>query len=69
MVFLVLDLAKLKTKSKACNILVLKCLGHVEFNRVMIMTPESITKLRLVWHNALAKDSLESFLSFSFPFI
>ncbi len=45
MVFVVLDLAKLKTRSEAFNILVLKCLGLVEYGRVMIVTPKPIIKL------------------------
>jgi hypothetical protein len=44
-VFIVSNLVKLKTKSKTCNILVLECLGLVEFNRIMIMTPMPIAKL------------------------
>jgi hypothetical protein len=43
--FLVPNLAKLKTRNEACNILVLKCLGLVEFNRVVIVTPKLITKI------------------------
>ncbi len=45
MVFFVLDLAKLKTRSEACNILVLKCLSLVEYGRIMIVTPKPIIKL------------------------
>jgi len=44
MVFLILDLVKLKTKNKACNIFALKCLGYVEFNKVMIMAHKPIAK-------------------------
>jgi hypothetical protein len=63
--FLVLDLAKLK-RSEVCTILVLKCLGPIEYDRVMIMT--SNNKIRVwLWHNALTKDSLKS--SYFFPFI
>ncbi len=45
MAFFVLNWAKRRTRNEACNILVLKCLGPVEFNRVMIVTPKPITKL------------------------
>ncbi len=45
MAFFVSDLAKLKTKSEACIILVLKCLGLVESNKVVIVTPMLITKI------------------------
>jgi hypothetical protein len=45
MVFLVSNLAKLRTRSETCNILVSECLGHVEFNRVVIVTPMPIAKL------------------------
>ncbi len=46
MAFFVLDLAKLKTRSETCNILVLLCLGAVEFSRIVIVTPMPIMKLR-----------------------
>jgi hypothetical protein len=42
--FFVPYLAKLRTR-KTCNILVLKCLGIVESNRVMIVTTRPIAKL------------------------
>jgi hypothetical protein len=42
--FFVPYFVKLRIKSKTCNILVLKCLGLVEFNRIMIMTPMFIAK-------------------------
>jgi hypothetical protein len=42
--FFVPCFVKLRIKSKTCNILVLKCLGLVEFNIIMIMTPMSIAK-------------------------
>lgn len=45
MAFFLSDLVKLETKRKACNILILKCLGYAESNRVMIMTPRPIAKL------------------------
>ncbi len=45
MAFLVSNLAKLKTKSEVCIILVLKCLGLDESNKVMIVTPMPITKI------------------------
>ncbi len=65
MVFLVVDLAKLR-RSEVCTILVLKCLSPIEYDRVTIVT--SNNKIRVwLWHNALTKDSLESF--YLFPFI
>jgi len=42
-VFLVLDLAKLR--SEVCNILVLKRLGPIEYDKVMIVTSNPVTKL------------------------
>ncbi len=45
MVLFVSDLAKLRTRNEACNVLVLKCLGPVESNRVLIMAPKPIVKL------------------------
>ncbi len=44
--FFVPYLTKLKTKSETCNILVLECLGLIEFSRIMIVTPMPIMKLR-----------------------
>jgi len=44
--FLVLDFARLGTRSEACNIFVLKCISCIEPNRVMIVTPMPIAKLR-----------------------
>jgi hypothetical protein len=64
-VFLILDLAKLKTNSEVCNILVLECLGLVESNKIIIVTLGPITKLRF-GHNPIANNSLESFLFFFF---
>lgn len=45
MVLFVSDLAKLRTRNETCNVLVLECLGHVEFNRVLIMALKLIVKL------------------------
>ncbi len=45
MALFVSNLAKLRTRSEACNILVLKCLGLVEFSRVVIVTPKPMAKL------------------------
>ncbi len=42
---LVVGPTRLETRSEACNILVLGCFGHVEPNRIMIVTPKPITKL------------------------
>jgi hypothetical protein len=33
------------SRSETCNILELKCFGHVEPSRIMIMTPKFIMKL------------------------
>jgi hypothetical protein len=44
-VFFVSNLAKLRTRSEARNILVLKCLSLVEFSKVVIVTPKPIAKL------------------------
>jgi hypothetical protein len=44
--FFVLDFARLGTRSEACNILVLECIGCVEPSRVVIMTPKPIAKLK-----------------------
>jgi hypothetical protein len=68
MAFLVLDLAKLSIKSKACNILVLKCLDHVESNKVMIMTPRPIAKLRVGLAQCPSKGLLGMFLIFFLSF-
>jgi hypothetical protein len=43
--FFVSDFAKLRTRNEKCNILVLECLGPIEFSIVMIMTPKPIVKL------------------------
>jgi len=43
--FFVSDLAKLQTRSEACDILVLDYLSPIESNRVMIMTPKPTMKL------------------------
>ncbi len=45
MAFFVSYLAKLRTRSETCNILVLDYLSIVESNRVVIMTPMPISKL------------------------
>ncbi len=45
MVFFVPYITKLKTRNEACNILVLECLGIVEYDRVVIVTPRPIAKL------------------------
>jgi hypothetical protein len=45
MVLFVSSLTRLRTRSETCNILVLGCLGCVEPNRIMIMTPKPIVKL------------------------
>ncbi len=50
------------------HILVLKCLSFVEFSILMIVTPMLTTKF-WTWHNALANDSLEIFLFFSFRLV
>jgi hypothetical protein len=44
-VFLVLDLVKLRTRNEYCNIFILECLGFVESNIIMILTPRPIVKL------------------------
>jgi hypothetical protein len=44
--FLDPDLAKLRIRNEACNILVLECLGLVESSKVVIVTPRPTTKLR-----------------------
>ncbi len=42
--------------SEASNILILSCLGHVELNRILIIT-HAYSKIRVwFWHNALARD-------------
>ncbi len=45
-VFLILDLVLLRTRNEYCNIFVLKCLGFVETNIVMIVTSRPIVKLK-----------------------
>jgi len=45
-VLLISSFTRLGTRSETCNILVLGCFGHVEPNRVMIVTPKPIIKLR-----------------------
>ncbi len=45
MAILILSFTRLGTRSETCNILVLKCLGHVEPNSVMIVSPKPIMKL------------------------
>ncbi len=48
------------TKSEACNILVLRCLCRVEPNRVVILTPQAYSEVRVQpWHNNLASDPHE----------
>jgi len=42
---LISSFIRLGTRSESCNILVLRCLGHVEPNRVVIVTPKPIMKL------------------------
>ncbi len=46
MVLLISSFTRLGTRSEARNILVLRCLGHVEPNRVVIVTPKPIMELR-----------------------
>jgi hypothetical protein len=42
---LITNFTRLGTRSETCNILVLRCLGHVERNRVVIVTCKPIMKL------------------------
>jgi hypothetical protein len=44
-VLLVSDLIRLRARSETYNIFVLRCLGHVEPNIVVIITPKFIAKL------------------------
>ncbi len=45
MALLISSFTRLGTRSETCNILVLRCFGHVEPNRVVIMTLKPIMKL------------------------
>jgi len=50
---------RLGTKSEACNILVAGCLCRVEPNRIVIVTPQAYSEVRVwVWHNNLVRDPM-----------
>jgi hypothetical protein len=56
MALLVSSPTRLGTMNEASNILVLRCFGHVELSRIVIVTLKPIAKLGFGFCIALAKD-------------
>ncbi len=68
MALLVLGRTRLGTRNETSNILVLRCFGHVELSRIVIVTLKLITKLGFGFGIMPQPRTLRKFPIFSFLF-